>query len=145
MRLRAFGHVHADAPPIVAEGVRILPSARVRLGRNVALGRHLYVETELTVGDDVLFSGNVAVVGDVHPIDTPGTVFASDPRRAGSVVLEGDNLVGYGSILIAPCHLERGAVVGAGAVVTGRLTADTVYVGVPGRTLRTRHRDGRAS
>jgi acetyltransferase-like isoleucine patch superfamily enzyme len=127
-------------PPITAKGVTILRHARVRLGSNVALGRHLYVETDLTVGDDVLFSGYVAVVGDVHPIDGPSTVFASASLPQQPVVLEGDNLVGYGAILIAPCHLERGAVVGAGAVVTGRLTADSVNVGVPARPIRHRRR-----
>ena len=140
LRVRCRGAVTARSVPITAAGVKVLPSARVVLGDRVALGRQMYVETDLTVGDDVLFSGQVAVVGDVHPIDSPGTVFGSVRIEDQSVVLEGDNLVGYGVIIIGPCRFERGAVAGAGAVVTGVLEADTIYVGVPGRPLRVRRR-----
>lgn len=141
LRVRSLGRLHASATPITASGVKILSSANVRLGRRVALGRRMYVETDLEVGDDVLFSGNVAVVGNVHPLDTTETVFASDHSGSAQVVrLDGDNLVGYGAVLIGPCHLKRGAVVGAGAVATGVLEEDTIYVGVPARPLRTRRR-----
>lgn len=140
LRTRSRNCVRALSTPITATGVKILPSAQVVLGHRVALGRRMYIEVDTTVGNDVLFSGYVAIVSDSHPIDQPGTVFASIRHDNDVVVFEGDNLVGYGAIVIAPCRVERGAVVGAGAVVTGTLSADTVYVGVPGRPLRTRRR-----
>lgn len=140
LRVRCRGGLRAVSTPITAGGIRVLPSTKITLGRNVALGRNMYVETNMTVGDDVLFSGSVAVVGDVHPLDGPGTVFGSVRNEDQSVVLEGDNLVGYGVIIIGPCRFKRGAVAGAGAVVTGVLEADTIYVGVPGRALRIRRR-----
>ena len=132
--------ITSNGTPITAAGIKIVPSARVALGRNVALGRRMYVEVDLDVGDDVLFSAYVAVVGNVHPIDGPGTVFASVERADQRVIVEGDNLIGYGATLIAPCHLRRGAVVGAGAVATGELLEDTIYVGVPARAQRRRRR-----
>jgi putative colanic acid biosynthesis acetyltransferase WcaF len=140
LRLRTFGRVRAASTPITAAGARVLSGTRVTLGHRVALGRHMWVETDLTVGDDVLFSGRVGVLSNVHDIDSPLTVFTAPSKPFAPVVLEGDNLVGYGALLIGPCHLERGAVLGAGAVATGRLLADTVYVGIPARPLRTRHR-----
>mgnify|MGYP000420333201 CR=1 FL=1 len=124
-----------------AAGARVLSGTRVTLGHRVALGRQMWIETDLTVGDDVLFSGRVGVLSNVHDIDSPLTVYTAPSKPFAPVVLEGDNLVGYGALLIGPCHLERGAVLGAGAVATGRLLADTVYVGIPARPLRTRRRD----
>lgn len=138
--LRSRGALSAQGWPITAKGVRILPSARVSLGTRVGLGRNMYVETDLVVGDDVLFSGNVAVVGNIHPLDFPGTVFASVHGLSQTVTLDGDNLVGYGAILIGPCHLKRGAVIGAGAVATGTFDEDTISVGVPARPQRLRQR-----
>jgi acetyltransferase-like isoleucine patch superfamily enzyme len=116
--------------------------AQVTLGRRVALGRDFYVETDLVVGDDVLFAGRVSVVGNVHPLDGPGPVTGPYVGPPGVVRLDGDNLVGQNAVLIGPCHLERGAVVGAGAIATGSLLADTIYVGVPARPLRRRDRSG---
>lgn len=140
LRLRCRGRLRASSTPITAAGVKILPPARVQLGDRVALGRRMYIESDTIVGDDVLFSGYVAIVSNDHPIDGPGTVYSAARRVGDPVVFEGDNLVGYGVIVIAPCRFERGAVAGAGAVVTGTLAADTVHVGVPGRPQRTRQR-----
>ena len=140
LRLRSRGSLSAAAWPVTAKGVRILSSASVSLGSRVALGRNMYVETDLVVGDDVLFSGSVAIVGNIHPLDTPGTVFESIRGLSQTVTIDGDNLIGYGAILIGPCHLKRGAVIGAGAVATGIFDEDTIYVGVPARPLRTRSR-----
>ena len=140
LRFRSRGALSAASCPVTAKGVKILPSSRVSLGSRVALGRNMYVETDLVVGDDVLFSGNVAIVGNIHPLDAPGTVFASSQGLSQTVIIDGDNLIGYGAILIGPCHLKRGAVIGAGAVATGTFDEDTIYVGVPAKPLRTRRR-----
>lgn len=142
LRIRSLGRVTAAAPPTVARGVRVLSPARVSLGRRTSLGRGVYIETDLVAGDDVLLGGGVALVGNVHPIDGPGPVTGPYVGPPGTVRMDGDNFIGEGAIVIAPCHLQHGAIVGAGAVATGTLLADTIYVGVPARPLRRRDRGG---
>ena len=132
--------ITSDGHPILGAHIKVLSGASINLGKNVALGRGLYIEPDLDVGDDTLISGSVALVGNVHPLDEPTTVFTTIDRSDQKIVMDGDNLVGYGAILIAPCHLKRGAVVGAGAVATGTLDEDVIVVGVPARPLRKRRR-----
>jgi acetyltransferase-like isoleucine patch superfamily enzyme len=54
------------------------------------------------------------------------------------VVIGDDVWVGYGAILLAGCHIGRGSVVAAGAVVTNDVPECTVVAGVPARAIRRR-------
>jgi acetyltransferase-like isoleucine patch superfamily enzyme len=93
----------------------------------------------VTIGDDVMISGQVAIIGDDHPFDSSDlTMRDHKARPPARVVLEGDNLIGYGSILVGPLVVGRGTVVGAGSVVAGNLPANSVCAGVPAKVLRQR-------
>lgn len=125
------------------KGAHLAPPVLARFGNNVAVGADFHVEANLDVGDDVLISSRVAIVARDHAFGEPGvSVYFGGRLPAGQVVLEGDNLVGFGSIIIAPARIGRGCIVGAGAVVTGDLPSNTVCTGVPARPVRPRYRTG---
>lgn len=141
--------------------VRALYGGVVKVGRDVAVGARALVMSRrefvlcdrvgigpdfnclvnLRVGPGSLISGSVAIVGNDHPIDSMEDVFGAPRAGECLVVLEGDNLIGFGSILVGPCRVGRGAVVGAGSVVSSDLLPETVYAGVPARALRLRRRN----
>lgn len=123
-----FGRRAHLAPPLLAQ-----------FGNNIGIGADFHLEADLEVGDDVLISSRVAIVARDHVIDVPGvSVYFAGRRPAGRVVLEGDNLIGFGTIIIAPARLGRGCIVGAGAVVTGDLPPNTVCAGIPARPIKLR-------
>jgi acetyltransferase-like isoleucine patch superfamily enzyme len=100
------------------------------------------LETNLTVGNDVLISSRVAIVGDDHLFDDPGaTVFSQGRGPAQHVTLGGDNLIGFGATIVGTVTIGRGCIVGAGALVASDLPPDTVCVGIPARPIRARWRD----
>jgi len=118
----------------------LVPPNRLTLGDNVGIARGFHVEVDLEVGPDVLISSQVAVVGRDHRFDDPTrTVYWAGRLPACQVVLEGDNLIGFGTIIVGPCRIGKGCVVGAGAVVTGDLPADSICVGVPAKAIRPRY------
>jgi acetyltransferase-like isoleucine patch superfamily enzyme len=107
---------------------------------NVAVGRDFHLEANLTVGADVLISSRVSIVGDDHPFDDPATgVFWQGRAAPATVVIDGDNLIGLGTIIVGPVRIGRGCIVGAGSVVTRDLPANSVCVGAPARPIRARH------
>jgi acetyltransferase-like isoleucine patch superfamily enzyme len=115
------------------------PPDRAEFGNNVYIGRDFYLETNLVVGSDVLISSRVAIVGDDHAFDDPAhTVFSQGRNHAHLVTLKGDNLIGFGTIIVGSVTIGRGCIVGAGAIVTRDLPANTVCVGVPATPLRAR-------
>ncbi len=86
-----------------------------------------------------MISSNVAFIGKDHDFSEPDFGLHQQavlpPAR---IVLEGDNLIGYGTIILGDVTVGRGAIVGAGSLVTGDLPSDTVCVGRPAKPLRAR-------
>lgn len=113
------------------------------VGDRVNIGADFTCQTNMMVGDDVMVSSRVALIGRDHPFDaSPATIQDFAANEASTVVLEGDNLVGFGVTIIGPVTIGRGAVVGAGSVVTRDVPPDTVWAGVPARFLRRRRPEG---
>jgi acetyltransferase-like isoleucine patch superfamily enzyme len=96
--------------------------------------------TNAVLGDDIMISGSVALVGNDHAFDDPARTVQTQGRLLYSTVrLEGDNLIGYGTIIVGNVTVGRGAIVGAGSLVTTDLPAATVCIGRPARPIRSRY------
>lgn len=96
----------------------------------------------VTVGDRCSISYRVAIVfpGD-HDLSasSPHPSFYDVAGRTPLRVAIGDDvLIGFGAIILAPCTVGHGAVIGAGAVVTRDVAGGEVVAGVPARTIRYR-------
>lgn len=142
-RLRALAHgeLHLGHNVTFGPRARLLMPDRIEIGDNVSIGADLHVEANLRVGSDVLISSRVAVIGNDHRFDdTDQTVYWAGRLPAAEVVVEGDNLIGFGTILVGPVRVGRGCIVGAGSVVTRDLPPDTICLGAPARPIRQRRR-----
>jgi len=91
------------------------------------------------LGPYVMLGPRVAIVGQDHRFDLPGTpmVFAGRPELRRTRI-EADVWIGCGAILLAGIHIQRGAIVAAGSVVTKDVGAYEIVGGVPARKLRDR-------
>lgn len=133
---RRFSHGHTTllGPNITWRSPRF-----ARLGDNVSIGRDVMIETDLTIEANVLVSSRVAFISDDHRFDDPASnVFEQGRREPVETVLEGDNLIGHGSIVIGPVRIGYGAIVGAGSLVTRDIPPNTIAVGRPATVLRQR-------
>mgnify|MGYP005824108543 CR=1 FL=1 len=110
----------------------LLPPEFFRLGNNVRIGRGFHLETNLDVGDDVLISSHVSIVGNDHQYQDPGrSIFFGGRLPPSTVTIEGDNLIGHRVIIVGNVRIGRGCIVGAGSVVTRDLPENTICYGVP--------------
>jgi len=140
LRLRLRRRLTVGRNVTFGRAARLMPPGYVRIGDNVAIGADFHVETNLEIGPDVLISSRVAMVGRDHRFDNPSqSVFWAGRPPAELVVLEGDNLIGYGTIIVAPVRIGRGCIVGAGSVVVGDLPGDTICAGAPAKPIRGRY------
>ena len=94
------------------------------LGPKVQLGRYVMLGTARCLG------------GDDHVISKPGVpiIFSGRPATKETVI-EDDAWIGYGAIIIAGVRIGRGAIIGAGAVVTKDVPAYEIHAGVPARKI----------
>ena len=112
-----------------------------RAGDHVHIGPDFYCEVDVEIGDEVLISGKVSFVGNDHDVDdSDHSVFFAPRLPDNTVVLEGDNLIGFGATLVGDVRVGAGAVVGARSLVSHDLDGGWIYVGSPARRLRRRGR-----
>jgi acetyltransferase-like isoleucine patch superfamily enzyme len=142
----------------IGEGTRIWAYTHVMkdvvVGANCNIGEHCFLESGVTVGDDVTIKNGSLLWEGVHLEDGtflgPRVTFTNDkyprsPRLAQArtrytdrrwleptFVRRGASL-GAGAIILAGITIEEFCIVGAGATVTRSLPANALAIGSPAR------------
>lgn len=139
LKLRLRNKLTVGEDVYFGKGADLRPPAFATFSDHVSVGKNLTLEANLTVGSGVLISSNVSIVGDDHKFDQSETsVFFLGRNPPSHVVLEGDNLIGFGTIIVGNVTVGHGCIVGAGSVVVKDLPPNTVCAGVPARVIRAR-------
>jgi maltose O-acetyltransferase len=111
-------------------------------GTHVTLGRKVYFNfncvildvAPVTIGDRVLFGPAVQVYTATHPMDARTRALGIESGRP--VVIGDDVWLGGGAIVCPGVTIGARTVIGAGAVVTRDVPADTFAAGNPCRVVR---------
>ena len=115
---------------------------------DIVIGEHCYINPHCTLysgagirmGNYVLVAPGCSIVPTNHAHERIDVVMRKQgfmPSRGG-VVIEDDVWIGANCVLLDGTHIETGVVVAAGSVVSGRLTARSLWGGNPVRHLRDR-------
>jgi len=116
------------------------PPNYLRISDRVGIGKNFTLESDLIVGTDVLISSNVSVVGNDHRFDDPlSTVYSQGRFPESLVIIEGDNLIGYGVVIVGNVRIGKGCIVGAGSVVVNDLPSYSICAGIPARFIKNRY------
>lgn len=112
-----------------------ITAAGSAIGRNTRVNRNccLDVRGSLTIGNYVSISPEVAIITTQHDWRHPGFELESRP-----VIIEDHVWIGIRAIILPGTRVGRGAVVAAGAVVSGDIPPLAVVAGVPGQVIATR-------
>lgn len=147
-------------------GVSLAGCRNMRFGRRVRVGRHCILtaqDGELSLADGAALSPGVHLGADhgriaigSHTAIGPGTVVRAANHRfercdvpimqqghvPGTVIIEDDVWIGANCVITPDVRIGRGAVVGAGAVVTRDVAPLAVVGGVPARVIGRRGERG---
>jgi UDP-2-acetamido-3-amino-2,3-dideoxy-glucuronate N-acetyltransferase len=154
-------HPSADLEPDVSvgPGTAIWQRAQVRRGARIGaecvIGRDVFVDLGVTLGDrvkvqngallyrgvsveDGVFIGPGAILtNDRHPraISTTGDLAGEDDWAVAPIVLRHGCSVGAGAVIVAGVDVGTYAMVGAGAVVTRDVPGHAMVAGNPARRI----------
>jgi chloramphenicol O-acetyltransferase type B len=119
----------------------------IHVGDNVDLGLRPTIMAPLggvRIGSNVILGPEVAIRGGNHRTDVVGSTIAAAKKVPGDrrfdlgVIIEDDVWIGTRAIILQGVTVGRGAVIGAGAVVTSSIPRYAIAAGVPARVIRMR-------
>lgn len=126
----------------VGEGVEIEPPFHCDYGGNILVGERFFANfgcvildcAEVRIGDRVMLGPNVQLYTATHPLDPE--LRAQGLELAKPIVIEDDVWIGGGAIVLPGVRIGRGAVIGAGSVVSKNVPPMVLAAGNPCRVLR---------
>lgn len=122
----------------IGESSRVMPPMTVIRGNNVKIGRNVVVMNNalfmaaggITIEDDVLVAANAQLISNNHDLHDHA-VLTCKP-----VLLKRNCWIGAGATILPGVTVGENAVIGAGAVVTKDVEANTVVGGNPARVIK---------
>lgn len=117
----------------------------VHLGDNVIIGRGatlMAAESRIIIGNKVMFGPEVMLIAGNHNTSIAGKAMADvkhkRPEDDQDIVLEDDVWVGARATILKGVIVRRGAIIGAGSVVTREVPPYAVVAGNPAKIIRFR-------
>jgi len=118
--------------------------AFVEIQKNASVGKcckissHTFICEGVTIEDNVFIGHGVMFINDIYPratTATGGLQTESDWHVERTVIKRGAS-IGSGATILAKICVGENAIVGAGAVVTKDVPANTIVAGNPAKILR---------
>ncbi|MFH1220057.1 MAG: acyltransferase [Candidatus Eisenbacteria bacterium] len=144
---------------VIEQGVLVFKPEKIRIGTNVYIGHYAvlrgYDRSEMVIGDDTwigqfcyINSAGGIKIGSKVGIGPCVKIMTSRHGEEGRyvpvllcdlefapVTLEDETDIGIGAIILPGVTIGRGAIVGAGAVVTRDVEPYSIVAGVPARKI----------
>ena len=111
----------------------------VRFGRDCAISSFVHVSTgagDVVAGDGVRIAPNCTLVGGTKEVRAKDVLIRHQLEAEPKGLWIGDDvLIGAGSVILPGTRIERGAVIGAGSVVSGAVAEYAIVAGAPARVI----------
>ena len=149
-RVVIFGQADDEAIEL-GDGVHLYGDTYIETGQGgtVKFGRDTHIlpncqfsayKGSIEIGSDVQIAPGCAF----YPYDhgtLPGDLMRRQPLiTKGDITIEDDVWLGFGVIVLSGVRIGRGAVIGAGSVVTKNIPDGAIAAGMPARVLRMRNK-----
>jgi UDP-2-acetamido-3-amino-2,3-dideoxy-glucuronate N-acetyltransferase len=131
----------------IGDNTRIGPYVEIQrgavIGANCKIQSHTFICNGVTIEDEVFIGHGVMFINDKYPraTDTSGELQTSRDWDLLGTIVQQRASVGSGAVILGGVRIARGAVVGAGAVVTSAIAEGAVVVGVPARAHAAKTRE----
>ncbi|PRY12314.1 acetyltransferase-like isoleucine patch superfamily enzyme [Pontibacter ummariensis] len=132
--LRLTG-IKIGSPTFIDKGFQCFFPKKITISKNCSFGHYnrIWAFNPVYIGANVQTAIGVTIVSGGHRTDNFAPL--EDNQET---TLEGDNWIGANVTILGGTRIGRGAIIAAGAVVTGDIPPYTIAGGIPARVLKRR-------
>jgi len=123
---------------IIQTGFRFGMKGKIIIGSDCRINENVYIQSAI-IGNYVLIAPNVSILASSHIFsDTSVPILTQGDTPPNPVIIEDDVWIGRNAILLPGIKIGRGAIIGAGAVVTKDIPKYAIVGGIPAKLLKYR-------
>lgn len=110
----------------------------VAIGKNCKISSHTFICDGVTIQDNVFVGHNVTFINDKYPraTDEKGKMLEVGDWKLEKTVVKKGASIGSSATILSGITIGENAIVGAGAVVTEDVPANSIVVGNPAKFIR---------
>jgi maltose O-acetyltransferase len=129
-----------ESLPLIYSGVYFSHTYGIEVGKSFAINSGSVVDGRggITIGDNVLIGPNVSIMSSEHQIKQIDIPIIDLNHLMYKVKIHDDVWIGANAVITSGVEIGKGAVVGAGAVVTKDISDYAIVGGVPAKVISTR-------
>jgi len=108
------------------------------VGKNTKISSHTFMCEGVHIGDNVFIGHNVTFINDKYPrsANPDGTMQTEADWKVVETFIKNGASVGSSSTILCGVTVGENSIVGAGAVVTKDVPANTIVAGVPAKVIK---------
>jgi maltose O-acetyltransferase len=112
----------------------------IEIGHHSSIGIRCKIPADLKIGNHVMMGPEVVILGTNHKFEDTSRPIQSQGYEEGQPVhIEDDVWIGARAIILSGLVIGKGAIIGAGSVVTKDVPAYAICAGNPARVIRFRN------
>lgn len=137
LQLLNHGKLRVQSPStfVIGLGANVVIPEYFIVESHVAIGAYFMSQTNVQMGAESVLSSRVSFIGHDHDLYGSESAFFSGRTPPSTIILDGNNFIGFGATVCGNVTLGKGCIVGARSLVLQSVPANAVVAGVPARVI----------
>lgn len=114
----------------------------IKIGFNASFNSNVMINARgkgnISIGNSVLIGPNVVLRSSNHSFDSSKIPVLEQGMTEGEIIIHDDVWIGSNAVILPNCEIGKGAIIGAGAVVTSNVVSYSIVGGVPAKLIKMR-------
>jgi acetyltransferase-like isoleucine patch superfamily enzyme len=138
---RRGGNITIGSNTEILDGVLLLTyGGNISIGESCSINPYtiIYGHGETIIGNHVMIAGHCMIIPSEHTFISKDKIIMAQGASNRGIVIEDDVWIGHACSILDGVRIGKGAVIGAGSVVTKDIPPYTVVAGIPAKMIKMR-------
>lgn len=127
----------------------VMPNTIMSYAQRIFFGDFVYINSntlivakeKIEIGNNVLIGPNVIINSGMHNYNDSSKTIREQGHACKPITIQDDVWIGANSVIMPGVTIEKGAIIGAGSIVTHSIPSYVVAVGAPAKAISCREKE----